>query len=201
LINIQKKNSKSALMASLSTKRFTNICVFGGTNYGKYREFVEVATHLGKVLIERKIHLVYGGGNLGLLGCVSRAARDGGSQALGIVPKPMAGADIIKKTNGLIAMLYHDDAFIALPGGFGTLEEIFTMASWAQLHIHDKPIGLLNVIKFYDGLLSFLDHAQKNYYISPSIRKTFISASSPHELIDQLQAFNYEPDPSTSELI
>ncbi|KAK2653445.1 hypothetical protein Ddye_013301 [Dipteronia dyeriana] len=71
LINIQNKNSESALMTSPSTKRFTNICVFGGTNYGKYKKFVDVATHLGKVLAERKIHLVYGGGNLGLMGYVS----------------------------------------------------------------------------------------------------------------------------------
>ncbi|KAK2655702.1 hypothetical protein Ddye_008754 [Dipteronia dyeriana] len=124
----------------------------------------------------------------------------------------MAVTDIIGKTNGeelaisgmperLTAMLHHADVFIALPGGFGTLDEIFTMASWVQLHIHEKPIGLLNVNKFYDGLLSFLDHAQKNYYIPPSIRKIFISASSPHELIAQLQAFNYKPDLSTSKLI
>ncbi|KAK2655882.1 hypothetical protein Ddye_008934 [Dipteronia dyeriana] len=155
-------------MASPSTKRFSNIYVFGGTNYRKYREFVEAATHL-------------------------------------------AAADIIGKKNGeelvvsgmperLTAMLHHGDEFIALPGGFRTLEEIFTIASLAQLHIHEKPIGLLNVNKFYDGFLSFLDHAQKNYYIPPSIQKIFISVSSPHELIDQLQAFNYESDPSTSKI-
>ncbi|KAK2658045.1 hypothetical protein Ddye_011097 [Dipteronia dyeriana] len=127
-------------MALPSTKRFTNVCVFGGTNYGKYREFVDAATHLGKVLAERKIHLVYGGGNLRLMGCVSRATRDGGSQVLGIAPKPMAVTEIIGKTNDeelavsdmperLTAMLHHADAFIALPGGFETLEEIFKMAS------------------------------------------------------------------------
>ncbi|KAK2638378.1 hypothetical protein Ddye_026173 [Dipteronia dyeriana] len=79
IISIRKKNSESALMASLSAKRFTNVCVFGGTNYGKYREFVKAATHLG---------------------CVSRVTRDGGSQVLDIIPKPMAVADIIGKTNG-----------------------------------------------------------------------------------------------------
>ncbi|KAK2645989.1 hypothetical protein Ddye_021184 [Dipteronia dyeriana] len=156
-------------MASPSTKRFTNICVFGDTNYRKYREFVEAATHLGKVLAEQKIHLVYGGGNLGLMGCVSPVTRDGGSQILGIVPKPMAAADIIGKTNGevlvefgmperLTAMLHHADAFIAMPGGFGTLEEIFTMASWAQLHIHEKLIGLLNVNKFYDEVIQSIQN-------------------------------------------
>ncbi|KAK2661923.1 hypothetical protein Ddye_000497 [Dipteronia dyeriana] len=99
LISNQKKNSESALMASPSDKRFTNICVFGGTNYGKHREFVEAATHLGKVLAERKIHLVYGGGNLGLTGCVLQVARDGGSQVLDIVLKPIVAGDIIGKTN------------------------------------------------------------------------------------------------------
>jgi hypothetical protein len=104
-----------------------------------------------------------GGGNLGLMGSVSVAVFLGGSQVLGVVP-------IIDKTIGeelqvstmsdrLNAIFNHADAFIALPGGLGTLEEIFHISSWAQLHIHHKPIGLLNVDGFYDNLLSFLDQA------------------------------------------
>ncbi|KAK2646125.1 hypothetical protein Ddye_021320 [Dipteronia dyeriana] len=102
-------------MVSPSAKRFTNICVFGGTNYRYYKEFVDAATHLGKVFPERKIHLVYEGGNLGLMGCVSRAARDGDNQVLGIVTKLMVVTDIIGKTNDeeLVVSDMHKDYYNA----------------------------------------------------------------------------------------
>ena len=87
------------------------------------------------------------------------------------------------------------DAFIALPGGYGTLEEIFQIVSWAQLNIHQKPIGLLNVNNFFDGLLSFLDHAVEHKFISPSARRILISTSTADELIDKLNAFVYVSDP------
>jgi uncharacterized protein (TIGR00730 family) len=112
---------------------------------------------------------VCGGGSLGLIGGVSIAVFLGGSQVLGVVPKALAKGDIIKKTIGeelqvstmsdrINAMFNHVDAFIALPGSLGTLEEIFHTFFWTQLHIHHKPIGLLNVNGFYDNLLSFLDY-------------------------------------------
>jgi uncharacterized protein (TIGR00730 family) len=157
-------------MAGSSSHHIRNICVFGGSSPGKEKEFLESANHLSQVLAERKIHLVYGGGSLGLMGGVSIAVFLGGSQVLGVVPKALAKEDIIGKTIGeelqvstmsdrLNAMFNHADAFIALPGGLGTLEEIFHISSWAQLHIHHKPIGLLNVNGFYDNFLSFLDQA------------------------------------------
>ena len=91
-------------------------------------------------------------------------------------------------------MLTKSDAFIALPGGYGTLEEIFQIISWAQLNIHQKPIGLLNVNNFFDDLLSFLDHAVEQKFISPSARRLLISASTADELIDKLQAFVHVSD-------
>jgi uncharacterized protein (TIGR00730 family) len=159
-------------MVGFSSHHRRNICVFSGSSPGKKIEFLESANHLGQVLVERKIHLMYGGGSLGLMGGVSIAVFLGGSQVLGVVPKALAKGDIIGKTIGeelqvstmsdrLNAMFNHADAFIALPGGLGTLEEIFHISSWAQLHIHHKPIGLLNVNGFYDNLLSFLDQAVK----------------------------------------
>jgi uncharacterized protein (TIGR00730 family) len=134
-------------MAGSSTPKIKNICVFGGSSPGKEKEFLELANHLGRVLAERKIHLVYGGGSLGLMGGVSIAAFLGGSQVLGVVPKALSEWDIIGKTVGeelqvstmseqLFVMFNHVDAFIALPGGLGTLEEIFHISSWAQLNIH-----------------------------------------------------------------
>ena len=198
-------------MAGSSSHHIKNICVFGGSSPGKEKEFLESANHLGQVLAERKIHLVYGGGSLGLMGGVSIAAFLGGSQVLGVVPKALAQGDIIGKTIGeelqvptmsdrLNAMFNHADAFIALPGGLGTLEEIFHISSWAQLHIHHKPIGLLNVNGFYDKLLSFLDQAVEQEFLTSSARQIIISAATAEQLIDQLQSFIPVIDPSMSRI-
>jgi uncharacterized protein (TIGR00730 family) len=166
-------------MEVTSALKIKNICVFGGSSPGKEKEVLESANHLGRVLAERKIHLMYGGGSLGLMGGVSIAVFLGGNQVLEVVPKALAKGDIIGKTVGeelqvstmsdqLTTMFNHADAFIALPGGLGTLEEIFHISSWAQLHIHHKPIGLLNVNSFYDNLLSFLDQAVEQKYLTSS---------------------------------
>jgi uncharacterized protein (TIGR00730 family) len=127
-------------MAGSSAPKIKNICVFGGSSPGKEKEFLKSANHLGRVLVERKIHLVYGGGSLRLMGGVSIAAFLGGSQVLGVVPKALSEGDIIGKTVGedlqvstmserLFVMFNHADAFITLPGGLGTLEEIFHISS------------------------------------------------------------------------
>jgi len=198
-------------MAGSSSHHIRNICVFGGSSPGKEKEFLESANHLGQVLAERKIHLVFGGGSLGLIGGVAIAAFLGGSQVLGVVPEALTKGDIIGKTIGeelqvstmydrLNAMFNHADAFIALPGGLGTLEEIFHISSWAQLHIHHKPIGLLNVNGFYDNLLSFLDQAVEQEFLTSSARQIIISAATAEQLIDQLQSFIPVIDPSMSRI-
>jgi hypothetical protein len=129
-------------MAGSSSHYIKNICVFGGSSPGKEKEFLESANHLGRVLAKRRINLVYGGGSLGLIGSVSIAAFLGGSQVLGIIPKALAKVDIIGKIVGeelqvstmskrMNAMFNHANAFNALPGDLGTLEEIFYISSWA----------------------------------------------------------------------
>ncbi|KAL5838527.1 hypothetical protein ACOSQ3_015696 [Xanthoceras sorbifolium] len=199
-------------MENIISRRFSNICVFCGSSSGKNREFEEAADQLGKVLAEKKINLVYGGGNIGLMGRVSKAAYDGGSQVLGIILKALSVGGVTGNTIGEVQiisdmherkaeMFSHADAFIALPGGFGTLEELFEVISWAQLKIHKKPIGLLNVSGFYDGLLSFLDHAVENEFISPLARRIIATASDVHQLIEQLEAFVPEYDIVTSKLV
>jgi hypothetical protein len=198
-------------MAGSSSHHIRNICVFGGSSSGKEKEFLESANHLGQVLAKRKIHLVYGGGSLGLMGGVAIAVFLGGSQVLGVVLEALTKGDIIGKTIGeelqvstmydrLNAMFNHADAFIALPGGLGTLEEIFHISSWAQLHIHHKPIGLLNVNGFYDNLLSFLDQAVEQEFLTSSARQIIISAATAEQLIDQLQSFIPVIDPSMSRI-
>ena len=198
-------------MAGPSSYHIKNICVFGGSSLGKEITFLEAANHLSQVLAERKIHLVYGGGSLGLMGGVAIAAFLGGSQVLGVVPEALTKGDIIGRTIGeelqvstmsdrLNAMFNHADAFIALPGGLGTLEEIFHISYWAQLHIHHKPIGLLNVNGFYDNLLSFLDQAVEQEFLTSSARQIIISAATAEQLIDQLQSFIPIIDPSKSRI-
>jgi len=140
---------------------------------------------------------------------VSITAFLGGSKVLGVVPKALAKGDIIGKIIGeelqvstmsdrLNTMFNHADTFIALPGGLGTLEEIFHISSWAQLHIHHKPIGLLNVNGFYDNLLSFLDQAVEQEFLISSVRQIIILAATAEQLIDQLQSFTPIIDPSMS---
>jgi uncharacterized protein (TIGR00730 family) len=198
-------------MAGSSSHHIRNICVFGGSSSGKENVFLEPANHLGQVLAERKIHLVYRKNSLGLMGGVSIAVFLGGSQVLGVVPKALAKRDIIGKIIGeelqvstmsdrMNAKFNHVDAFIAFPGGLSTLKEIFHIFFWAQLHIHHKLIGLLNVNDFYDNLLSFLDQAVEHKFVTLSARQIIISAATTEQLIDQLQSFILVIDPSMSRI-
>ena len=166
-------------MAESSSRRITNICVFCGSGSGNSPKFVEAAQELGRVMAHRKIHLVYGDGSIGLIGAVSKAVQEGGSQVLGIIPRTLAEANLIGKTNGeekiissmserLTEMINHADAFITLPGGLGTLEEILTVVSWANLNIHQKPIGLLNVDYFFDFLFIFLIDIKRLGFLTKS---------------------------------
>ncbi|XVF02893.1 hypothetical protein REPUB_Repub04eG0214100 [Reevesia pubescens] len=141
------------------------------------------------------------------MGCVATAAHLGGSKVLGVIPKALAIGNIAGKTVGdeilvsciherINIMIANADAFIALPGGFGTLEEIFQIASWSQLNIHQKPIGILNVNGFYDSLFSFLNHAVEQRFISQATRQILVTATTPEQLLDQLQAFVPQRDPT-----
>jgi uncharacterized protein (TIGR00730 family) len=169
-------------MSGSSSNHIRSICVFGGSSPGKENEFLESANHLGQVLAERKIHLVWRRQPWVNGVCVNSCIFRKGRQVLGVVSKALAKGDIIGKTIGeelqvstmfdrMNAMFNHADAFIALPGGLGTLEEIFHISSWAQLHIHHKHIGLLNVNGFYDNLLSFLDQAMEQKFLTSLARQ------------------------------
>ncbi|KAK9218081.1 hypothetical protein WN943_006715 [Citrus x changshan-huyou] len=165
-------------MAATPNRQFKNICVLSGFTYGKHKEFVEAAIDLGRSIAERKLHLVYGGGN--------RGSSDS-----------LTGEELVVSgmQERITEMLNHADAFIFLPGDLATLEALITLASWAHLHIHQKPIGLLNVNNFYDGFIAFLNHAIKNYFIPSNAKKLFICAHTANELLDLLQAYRPEPDP------
>ena len=203
--------NKREKMEATSQQRFKRICVFCGSNSGNKPEFIEAAKELGRVMAERNMHLVYGGGNLGLMGSISKAVQDGGGHVLGIIPKPLADEHLIGPTNGderlvsgmpeqIHEMINTADAFIALPGGLGTFEEMFTVASWAHLNIHQKPIGLLNIEHFFDFLFVFLAEAKRHEFVTKSVQDIFLTATKADELIDQILAFEPKVDPILSKL-
>ncbi|XVE68612.1 hypothetical protein DITRI_Ditri09bG0082300 [Diplodiscus trichospermus] len=177
----------------------------------KNAKFVEAANNLSRVLANRKIHLVYGGGSLGLMGCVLTTAHVGGSQVLGIILTALAEGSFAGKIVGEVLrvstmqdriwkMFDNSDAFIALPGGIGTLEENFQITSSTQINIHHKPIGLLNVDVFFNKLLSFLNQVEKKNFIPHFARQIFISASTVEEMIDKLEDFVYKSDPIAAQI-
>ncbi|XVF23543.1 hypothetical protein REPUB_Repub13aG0047700 [Reevesia pubescens] len=133
------------------------------------------------------------------MGCVATAAHLGGSKVLGIIPRALVIGNTAGKTirdeilvscihERINIMIANADAFIALPGGFGTLEEIFQIVSWSQLNIHQKSIGILNVNGFYDSLFSFLNHAVEQKFISQATSQILVTTTIPEQLLDQLQA-------------
>ncbi|KAH0729037.1 hypothetical protein KY289_000225 [Solanum tuberosum] len=192
--------------------KFKRICVFCGSSSGKKPTYQEAATELGKQLVEKGIDLVYGGGSVGLMGLVSQAVHDGGRHVLGVIPRTLMPREITGETIGEVRavsgmhqrkaeMARQADAFIALPGGYGTLEELLEVITWAQLGIHRKPVGLLNVEGYYNSLLSFLDKAVDEGFISPIARKIIVSAQTAQQLVKQLEEHIPETDEITSNLM
>ncbi|XVE96319.1 hypothetical protein REPUB_Repub02eG0211200 [Reevesia pubescens] len=190
--------------------RFKRICVFCGSSSGN--SYQEAAVELGKELVERRIDLVYGGGSVGLMGLVSQAVHDGGRHVLGVIPRTLMPREITGETVGEVRavsdmhqrkaeMARQADAFIALPGGYGTLEELLEVITWAQLGIHRKPVGLLNVDGYYNSLLSFIDKAVDEGFISPTARRIIVSAPTAKQLVRQLEDYVPEHDEITSKLV
>ncbi|XP_031102901.1 cytokinin riboside 5'-monophosphate phosphoribohydrolase LOG7-like [Ipomoea triloba] len=192
--------------------RFQRICVFCGSSPGKKPSYQEAAIELGKVLVERRIDLVYGGGSVGLMGLVSQAVHDGGRHVLGVIPTTLMTREITGETIGEVRavsnmhqrkaeMARQADAFIALPGGYGTLEELLEVITWAQLGIHSKPVGLLNVEGYYNSLLSFIDKAVDEGFVSPTARRIIVSAPTAKQLVRELEEYVPFCDEITSKLI
>ncbi|KAG5246473.1 cytokinin riboside 5'-monophosphate phosphoribohydrolase LOG [Salix suchowensis] len=190
--------------------RFRRVCVFCGSSPGKNPNYQHAAIQLGKQLVERNIDLVYGGGSIGLMGLVSQAVHDGGRHVLGVIPKTLMPREVIsyliihKAVSGMhqrkAEMARQADAFIALPGGYGTLEELLEVITWAQLGIHDKPVGLLNVDGYYNSLLSFIDKAVDEGFITPAARHIIVSAHTAQELMCLLEDYEAEHSGVASKL-
>ncbi|XP_039114708.1 cytokinin riboside 5'-monophosphate phosphoribohydrolase LOG1-like isoform X1 [Dioscorea cayenensis subsp. rotundata] len=182
--------------------RFKKICVFCGSRSGNKPSFSEAALQLGKQMVERKIDLVYGGGSIGLMGLISQTVFNGGCHVLGVIPSALLPLEISGETIGEVrsvadmherksVMASHADAFIALPGGYGTMEELLEMITWYQLGIHEKPlmeqVGLLNVDGYYNSLLELIDKGWKEGFIEDSASQILVSAETAEELIRKME--------------
>ncbi|KAF9622274.1 hypothetical protein IFM89_030316 [Coptis chinensis] len=184
----------------IKKSRFKNVCVFCGSSTGKRDCYSYAAVELGELLVAKKLNLVYGGGSVGLMGLVSQAVHSGGGHVLGIIPRTLMRKEITGETIGEVRpvadmhqrkaeMARHSECFIALPGGYGTLEELLEVVTWAQLGIHDKPVGLLNVDGYYNNFLNFIDKAVDDGFILPSQRQIIVSAENAKELMQKLEDY------------
>ncbi|KAH7425224.1 hypothetical protein KP509_11G045200 [Ceratopteris richardii] len=184
-----------------STSKFKRICVFCGACSGHRNVYQDAAIELGKEMVKRKIDLVYGGGSAGLMGLISKEVYDGGRHVLGVIPRTLMPSEITGEPVGEVRavadmhqrkaeMARESDAFIALPGGYGTLEELMEVITWSQLGIHDKPVGLLNVDGYYNSLLALIDNAILEGFIKPPARHIFVAAPNARELLRRLEEYS-----------
>lgn len=176
------------------------ITVFCSTSAGSDADYLKAAQRVGEALAKRSITLVYGGSGDGMAGALVRAALDAGGQVIGVMPrflvekgraysqlKDLRVAKDLHEHKSMMAEL--GGGFIGLPGGLGTLEEFFENLTWAQLGLHQKPCGLLNVNGYFDHLLAFMDHVQEKQFISQKVRDLLITAENPDKILELFKAF------------
>jgi len=170
------------------------ICVYCGSSNGINPAYKHAATQLGRALHANGIGLIYGGAAVGIMGAVADAILEAGGQAIGVIPRALAIKEVahehltdlhvvesMHERKALMAEL--SDGFIALPGGWGTLEELFEMLTWAQLGFHQKPCGLLNIDGYYDGLIDFLETAFAQQFVKEVYRPILLSSDNPDDLL------------------
>jgi uncharacterized protein (TIGR00730 family) len=178
-----------------------SVCVFCGSSKGGRAEYAEAARRVGREVAERGWALVYGAGNIGLMGELADAALAAGGRVVGVIPEALVGWEVAHTglTELLVVGTMHErkammadlsDAFLALPGGYGTLDEFCEILTWAQLGLHRKPCGLLNVLGYYDALLSLLDTGVRERFLRPEHRALILDERDDvPALLDRLTAF------------
>ncbi|MBC3485045.1 TIGR00730 family Rossman fold protein [Pseudomonas sp. SWRI100] len=180
--------------------RVRSVCVFCGASIGANPAYREAAVALGQAIARRDLTLVYGGGAVGLMGIVADAAMAAGGEVVGIIPQSLLDAEVghkglsrLEVVDGMHArkarMAELSDAFIALPGGLGTLEELFEVWTWGQLGYHAKPLGLLDVNGFYEKLGGFLDHIVEEGFVRPQHRAMLLLGQQADALLDGMSEF------------
>ena len=181
-------------------KSFERICVFTGSSVGAREDYKIAAREMGQLLARENIALVYGGGSTGLMGVIADAVLEDGGQVFGVIPEMLATKEVAHPglTELTVVPTMHArkqamadlaDGFIAMPGGFGTLEELFEILTWAQLGMHKKPIGLLNVAGYYDGLVHMAEHAIAEKFVPASHRDLFAVSTMPSVLLAQMRSY------------
>jgi uncharacterized protein (TIGR00730 family) len=176
------------------------ICVYCGSSPGRNPAYSDAASALAKELCARGIGLVFGGGAVGVMGVVADAMLEAGGEVVGVIPKALAKKEVahyglselhvvasMHERKAMMAELA--DGFIALPGGWGTLEEIFEMLTWAQLGFHEKPCGLLNIEGYYDDLIGFLENSFEQKFVKELYRPLLMKADKPAVLLDQFSVY------------
>jgi hypothetical protein len=179
-----------------------SICVYCGSADHVHPDYLLAARQMGETLARRGLTLIYGGGRTGLMGALADRVLESGGQVIGVIVESMNTPALAHPgvTRMEVTPLIHQrkarmyelaDAYIALPGGYGTLDELFETLTWAQIGVHAKPVGLLNVGGYFDPLLAMLDRAEKEGFVFPEHRKSLLCASDPGALLDAMK--NHEP--------
>ncbi len=179
-----------------------HICVFCGSSYGGSQGYQDSARELGIALVSRGLGLVYGGGNVGLMGVIADTVLNAGGSVIGVIPEMMVSQDvsnheiqdlrIVGSMHERKAMMVElADGFIALPGGLGTFEEILEVTTWAQLGLHTKPCGLINALGFYDRLIQFLESASQEKFVARQHLEILIVEKTADALLDRFE--DYRP--------
>jgi len=180
------------------TRNIQAVCVFAGSRKGARDDYEETAHQLGRELAGRGQTLVYGGGNVGLMGVLAQTVMQQGGRVIGVIPEALTKREVADYTISDLRIVgsMHErkalmselsDAVIALPGGLGTLEELFEVLTWSQLGIHDKPVALLNAGGYYDTLLEFLDCSVDEGFLRPIHRGLLLTGAEPGALLDGMQ--------------
>jgi uncharacterized protein (TIGR00730 family) len=184
-------------VATVVTMASGRVCVYAGSTPGVRSQYADAARALARVLCARRRGIVFGGSRSGLMGVLADEALARGGEVIGVIPRHLMAREIAHRslTDLQVVDTMHErkarmaelaDAFVALPGGIGTLEELVEMLTWSQLGLHAKPIGIVNVDGYYDGLLAFLQHAVSEGFLSPVTRDRVAVESDPAALLDQL---------------
>ncbi len=189
--------------------KMTSVCVYCGSSPGSSPVYLAAAEGLGREIAARGMRLVYGGASVGLMGAVAKAALCAGGQVTGVIPQALSDQEVaFKDLDDLIVvdsmhtrkatMAELADGFIALPGGYGTFDEFFEILTWAQLGLHAKPCGLLNINHYYDHLLAFLDHSVNEMFVHQPHRDMIQSSEEAGDLIQLMEVFDKPPVKKTA---
>lgn len=179
---------------------FRRLCVFCGSSPGGDPVYIEAARDLGRYLAEQNITLVYGGGRVGLMGALADAVLDPGGEVIGVIPDALVAKEVAHQrlTDLRVVRSMHErkalmaelsNGFVALPGGCGTFEEFLEVITWAQLGMHAKPCGILNIRGYYDRLLEFVDHAVSQRFVRAEHREMVLVADRCEELLEQMRGY------------